>query len=31
MLKALFLAAALAAAPENPSPTHPDEEAVEPV
>lgn len=30
MLKALFLAAALAGAPENPSATHPDEEAVEP-
>lgn len=30
MLKALLLAAALAGAPENPSPTHPNEEAVEP-
>lgn len=31
MIKALVLAAALAApAPENPSPTHPDEEAVDP-
>lgn len=30
MLKALIIAAALAGAPENPSPTHPNEEAVEP-
>ena len=30
MLKALLFAAALAGAPENPSPTHPNEEAVEP-
>lgn len=30
MLKAVILAAALAGAPENPSPTHPDEEAVDP-
>lgn len=30
MLKALIIAAALAGAPENPSPTHPDEEAVDP-
>ena len=30
MLKALIVAAALAGAPENPSPTHPNEEAVEP-
>lgn len=30
MLKALILAAAMAGAPENPSPSHPDEEAVEP-
>lgn len=30
MLKALILAAAVATAPENPSPTHPNEEAVDP-
>lgn len=30
MLKVLVLAAALAAQPQNPSPTHPNEEAVEP-
>lgn len=30
LMKALLLAAALAGQPENPSPTHPDEEAVEP-
>ncbi|WP_430421780.1 group I truncated hemoglobin [Phenylobacterium sp.] len=30
MLKVLIVAAALAGAPENPSPTHPNEEAVEP-